>query len=180
MTAFVAFLRGINVGGKHKIEMAALRQVFADAGFSNIKTILASGNVLFEATEADPARLKSSIEAALQQAFSHQISVLLRSRAEIQTLVDADPFGGIPVTPETRLYITFLPSAPKALPGPAEIPTAENYQILSVTPGEVVSVLTLMPQFGTVDSMEILEKVFGKQVTTRNWNTIQKINSGWL
>jgi uncharacterized protein (DUF1697 family) len=178
--AYVAFLRGINVGGNRKIEMADLRRVLAEAGFTKIKTILASGNVLFETSETDVNSLQRAIEENLQRAFTHNISVILRSREQIQALVEANPFQGIEVTPQTRLYVTFLPEAPYKTVPLHDIATERNFQILKVDHGEVISVLTLMPEFGTVDSMEIIEKEFGKKVTTRNWNTIIKINNGWL
>lgn len=179
MGEYAGFLRGINVGGHNKIEMAALRQALSDAGLRKVKTLLASGNVLFESDSNEAENVQKQIEGILQQTFGQAIHVVLRSREQIAALVESDPFHGVEVTPQTRLYITFLPAAPKSLPAKEEIATAEDFQVLGVTPTEVVTVLNLGAGGGTADSMLVLEKVFGKQVTTRNWNTIQKVHSGW-
>lgn len=179
MTAFAAFLRGINVGGHRKIGMAELRQVFEELGFTQVKTLLASGNVLFNCAEEEPAALTQRIEQKLLQAFGHEIGVILRSRAEIQALVDADPFREITVTPQTRLYITFYCEPPKSDPAALLSSGQKDFQVIRIFPGAVASVLTLSAETGTTESMKILEKVLGKKVTTRNWNTVLKVLAGW-
>jgi uncharacterized protein (DUF1697 family) len=179
MADFVAFLRGINVGGHNKVTMADLRLLLESLGFRDVKTILASGNVLFTQEDRAAGSLQQQIESSLRERYGRGINVLLRSREEIARLVAADPFAGVPVTPQTRLYVTFLPAGLAHIPAAADVSTAPDFQILSVTPREVVSVLTVTPERATPESMQILEKVFGKQVTTRNWNTILKIHTGW-
>ena len=90
-------------------------------------------------------------------------------------MVASDPFKGITVMPRTRLYVTFLGERPKAtLKIPYESP-GRDFRILRLGDGALFSVLTLSPTHGTTDAMEILEKEFGKAITTRNWNTIGKI-----
>ena len=91
---YAAFLRGINLGGKRSIKMAELRTAFAALGFTNVKTVLASGNVLFDTAETDAAVLCEAIEQHLKLEFGHKIFVLLRTVAELQCLVAANPFQG--------------------------------------------------------------------------------------
>lgn len=175
MSKYVAFLRGINVGGHKPVKMDELRKAFEALGFQNLKTVLASGNVLFEAPKAKPLALTRTIESKLEAVFGHKISVLLRSLGEIQELADARPFQNIKVTPQTRLYVTFLSEKPKSeLKAPHKSPD-KSFTILRVSSSEVCSVLTLSPKAQTTDLMEFLEKVFGRNVTTRNWNTINRI-----
>jgi uncharacterized protein (DUF1697 family) len=172
---YVAFLRGINVGGHHKIGMTDLRQVFAGLGFQTVKTVLASGNVRFESSREDARALAAEITARLEATFGYEIPVILRTQAQLQALADSDPFAGIEVTPETRLYVTFLPEKPRsALNIPYESEDG-GFKILRVTDDEVCSVLTLTPHRRSVDAMDVLEKEFGKKVTTRNWNTVLKL-----
>ncbi len=174
---YVALLRGINVGGHKQIDMAKLRQAFESCGFQHVKTILNTGNVLFQTEQGDPSPLARTIEETLQQTFGHEIGVILRSNNEIADLVHSDPFQGIPVTAETRLYVTFLSQSPTSrLAIPYETPE-KDFRIIRVTDGEVCSVLTLTQDMRTTDSMRILEKEFGKKVTTRNWNTVVKIQA---
>ena len=89
------------------------------------------------------------------------------------------PFKKIKTTPQTRLYITFLSDKTSSkLKIPYESPE-KDFSILSVTKNEVISVLTLSANRSTTDVMKILEKEFGKKITTRNWNTVVKINNLW-
>jgi uncharacterized protein (DUF1697 family) len=175
MAKYIAFLRGINVGGHKPIKMDALAGAFRSLGFQNVKTILASGNVLFEAPKASTGVLTQKIEEKLEKTFGHPVGVTLRTVPEIQKLVKSDPFKNINVTPQTRLYVTFRRDGTK---GTLKIPYQsheKDFEILHVTTGEVCSVLTLSPDRQTTQLMNILEKEFGKTVTTRNWNTLVRI-----
>lgn len=174
-SGYVAFLRGINLGGHKQIQMAELRTMFESMGFKNVRTLLNSGNVLFEAAEGGKSALVKKIEQELKKTFGHEIAVILWTSREIQDLVDSNPFKKIKVTPETRLYVTFLSEKPKSnIKVPHESPE-EDFKILTVHDGAVFSVVTLKPNRGTTDAMSFLEKEFGKRVTTRNWNTVTKI-----
>ena len=178
MIQYAAFLRGINVGGNVLIKMEDLRKTLESIKLKNVKTILASGNVVFEATETNPETLTKTIEQKLAKTFGRHIGVILRTMDEIIALIDANPFKIINVTNDTRLYITFLKEKPSKNAGlkiPYESPQ-KNFRILEMTNNSLVSVLTLLPNIGTVDAMNIIEKTYGKKVTTRNWNTIVKIS----
>jgi uncharacterized protein (DUF1697 family) len=175
MVEYVALLRGINVGGHKKVNMEDLRQAFTSWGFQSVKTVLATGNVVFESPVTDPDTLASTIEDKIKAIFGLDVSVILRRSQEIQELVNASPFEGITVTPQTRLYVTFLSEKPNSH---LEIPYGspeKDFRILRVSEREVCSVLTLSPNSRSTKAMDILEKEFGKNVTTRNWNTVIKI-----
>lgn len=172
---WVAFLRGINVGGHKPVRMDDLRTAFEEMGFQDIKTILASGNVLFESPDEANAALRTKIEETLKRTAGYEIGVLLRTTEELLHLVDLRPFVGVEVTPQTRLYVTFLPEgAHRGAEVPYHLPV-KDFQITRLTEGEVCSVVTLSAERGTVDLMGVLEKEFGRNVTTRSWNTISKI-----
>jgi uncharacterized protein (DUF1697 family) len=174
-THYAAFLRGINVGGNKKVPMEDLKKVFALLGYKNIRTLLNSGNVIFEAEEKDADELRRVIEIKLEKKFGFPIPILIRTIAELQALAKADPFKGIDVILETRLYVSFLSEKPL---GKLKIPyqsSEKNYKILFASKNEVCSVLTLSPNTQSTDLMSVLEKEYGKKITTRNWNTIEKI-----
>lgn len=174
MTVYVALLRGINVG-KRRIKMAHLREGFASWGYEPVKTIQAAGNVIFEAEEQDEAALAAALEQRLAERYGYEVPVVLRAMADIEALVEAEPFAGIEVTPDTRLYVSFLKEpAESDLEIPYETPE-KDFRILSAAEREVCSVLTLNPNMRTTDSMAILEQAFDSQMTTRNWNTVVKI-----
>jgi len=173
MSKHVAFLRGINVGGK-TIKMDALRKMFEVLGYENVRTLLASGNVIFESKTASEDKLRAEIETGIKKSFGHDVHVILRSEKEIQELVKSDPFKGVKVTPKTRLYITLLSESPKSnLKTPHKSMDGE-YIIREINNKYVVNVLG--PQVGTPDVMDFLGKEFGNKITTRNWNTMIKIH----
>lgn len=88
---YVALLRGINVGGNNKIEMVRLKQTFERLGFSDVKTFIASGNVIFHTDESDKEVLAGKIESAIKDDFRISIKVLLLDLKSIDNLVKSIP-----------------------------------------------------------------------------------------
>src|SRR3954470_10519231 len=88
---WAAMLRGINLG-KRQLKSAELKDVVEGMGFSDVKTILASGNVVFEAGDAKPEALERDLHAALEKATGLKSEVFVRNRAELKKLVEANPF----------------------------------------------------------------------------------------
>jgi uncharacterized protein (DUF1697 family) len=174
MKKYVAFLRGINVGGK-TIKMDKLKGLFESLGFKNVKTILNSGNVIFEAPAKDTETLTRRIEDALSKAFSFEIDVVLRTYEQIIPLIESMPFKSVKVTSDTRLYVTFISDADKHELKMPYTPKEMSFKVIALKDGSIFSVLTLSPNTGTVDLMDFLSKEFGKKITTRNWNTIEKV-----
>ena len=172
---YAAFLRGINVGGNRSIKMAELRTAFAAQGFTNVKTVLASGNVLFDTAETDAAVLCKAIEQHLKQEFGHKIFVLLRTVAELQCLVAANPFKEIAATPQMRSYITFLPDGLTGGKESTYVFPEDEFAMVRLTAREVCSAFELSPQRGTLDLMALLEREFGPTITTRTWNTVTRL-----
>ena len=172
---YIALLRGINVGGNKKVPMADLKKAFEALNFTNVKTLLNSGNVFFSSNETNVSKVTSSISNQLESKFGWTIPVIVRPQEEIKQLVDKNPFKDITITPETRLYVTFALDLSKSnllIPYESE---EKDFRILLVSNHEICSTLILSPQRGTVDLMSFIEKHFGKDVTTRNWNTIIKL-----
>jgi uncharacterized protein (DUF1697 family) len=174
MNTYTAFLRGINVGGR-TVSMQKLKKTFEALRFKNVRTLLASGNVVFETSSTREAVLEQKIEDKLKNTFGFEIEVLVRTIEELRRLIESNPFIGVKVTQQTRLYITFLSEKPKSK---LHIPYKSqdgNFKIVRASEREVCSVATPSPDSRTVDLMSILEKEFGKEITTRNSNTIEKI-----
>jgi uncharacterized protein (DUF1697 family) len=175
MPGYAALLRGINVGGHNNVSMQDLAKTFSGLGFKNVRTVLASGNVLFETPRTTVTTLERSISKALAATFGFDIDVLLRTREEIEKLVASAPFKGIRVTSQTRLYVTFLAERSK----PLRPYRSANGQ-LKMFGGlgrEVFSVVSLSGSAGSVDLMKVIEQRFGRKVTTRNWNTVVRLLS---
>jgi len=188
---YVAFLRGINVGGSKSVKMTDLRAAFEAMGFQRVKTVLASGNVIFDAARpaslgepAAPAfengpqgalEVTGRIEQGLRQTFGRPVSVAVRTMADVARLVDANPFRDVSATPATRLYITFLSQPEKGRPDFAYESPEGDLTIRRISAGEVAGSVALSPGRGTTELMQLLEKEFGRAVTTRNWDTLRKM-----
>ena len=173
---YVAFLRGINVGGHKSVKMADLRTAFEAMGFRNVRTVLASGNVVFEASPpASSEEAAARIAEGLEQTFGYPVSVTVRTRGDLRRLVDSDPFNGVTRTPDTRLYITFLSQPAKSRPDFAYESPRGGLTIRRISPGEVAGMVILSPGHGTTELMALLDKEFGAAITTRSWDTIEKV-----
>jgi uncharacterized protein (DUF1697 family) len=101
--------------------------------------------------------------------------VIVRTIDSLRTFAETKAFKHVDVTPATRLYITFLSEKPNSALKTPYISPEKDFTILAVTNSEVISALTVTENRGTTDAMNSIEKEFGKNVTTRNWNTIEKI-----
>ncbi len=88
---YVALLRGINVGGKNKVDMAQLRAVFEEAGMTDVRTYINSGNVIFSSTTRAKAKLAQILEESIAAHFGLDIPVLLRDKKSMQTIGQAIP-----------------------------------------------------------------------------------------
>ena len=176
---YVALLRGVNVGGHRRVRMQALGEVFAALGCAQVRTVLASGNVVFAPPArlaGDEARLAARIERALAEAFGHETGVVLRPREELQRLAKRQPFGGERVMANTRLFVTFVAKTHRtALDIPYTSPDG-SFRILCASEREVCSVLTLGPHWGAnLRQMEVLERAYGGGITTRSWSTVLRL-----
>jgi uncharacterized protein (DUF1697 family) len=174
-TSYAAFLRGINVGGKKQIKMEELRNAFQSWSFENVATILASGNIIFDAQLTDPDKVREIITKGIKNKFGFEAGAYIRSIADLKDLASKDPFAGISESEKTIRYITFLDQKqPPKLTIPYHSPGNE-LRILQMAGREIFSVVTLTPKYGSTDMMTFLEKTFGSDLTTRNWNTVIKI-----
>jgi uncharacterized protein (DUF1697 family) len=181
---FVAFLRGINVGGRKPVKMEELRAAFSALGFRDVRTIQASGTVVFEAPDeaaggADDAagvadEPAGRIGAGLERSLGYPVRLMVRPVSELEALVESEPFAGVRMSPATRLYVTFL-SSPVGSGTELGLDRDERINLVRITGREVLTAIELAPGWGTTELMAWLEKTFGRDVTTRNWNTILKI-----
>ena len=174
MINYVAFLRGINVGGHKQIKMAELGRIFKSLGFKNVKTYILSGNVLFETTRTKPEVLIRMIETGLHSALGYEVAIILRTIAELEALMKSDPFKQVKPDADTKKYVTFLSEKHKSkLKVPVWSPK-KDWEIIHLKPREVfVVAYPVKGRYG--ESMALIEKEFGKSSTTRNWNTVIKV-----
>lgn len=175
MIRYVAFLRAINVGGQKLIKMAELARIFTAAGFRNVRTYIQSGNVIFDAASANQVALRKKIEKTLQPALGYEVTVILRSLAEVEAIVRRDPFKKIETGAEAMLFVVFLSAEPKRKPKLPRASKTENLEVFAVKDraAYIVSHRKKNGWFGFPN--KFVEKELGVLGTTRNWSTVNKI-----
>ena len=109
---YVALLRGVNVGGRNKLPMADLREIFAEAGCAAVQTYIQSGNVVFEAAQDMAERVPEIVTLAIRRRIDIETAVIVRSREELRQVADSNPFdtSGDP----RLLHVAFLQDTPGA------------------------------------------------------------------
>lgn len=168
MPRYVAFLRGVSpVNAK----MPALKQAFESAGFTEVNTVLSSGNVVFnDTTSQSEAALARLAEAAMTRQLGHSFYTIVRSVDALHKLVEADPYAAFNVPANAKRVVTFLGEPHKSkLVLPIE---SDGVHILAMTESEVFTAYVPNPR-GPV-FMTLLQKFFGSNITTRTWETVKK------
>ena len=167
MKRYAAFLRGVS---PMNCKMPALAQALEAAGFTEVRTLLSSGNAVFNATGTERT-VRKKAEAAMEEHLDKAFMTFIRPVEELQALLEADPYSKFKLGPDAKRVVTFLPEAPPKVPRlPIEL---EGARILAVQGREVFSAYLPGPK-GPV-FMTLIEKTFGKDVTTRTWDTVRKV-----
>lgn len=174
MTSYVAFLRGVNVGGNKTIPMAALKSLFESLGLARAKTHLNSGNVIFASKEKDRAKLSRRIGEAINAEFGFRPTIVLRNIAELKRVIAKNPFAEMAARDPRHLLLMALEGKPKA---GAKAALAEAYsgaEEIAIAGADVY--ITYPNGIGRSKlSNALLEKHLGVAGTARNWNTLLKV-----
>jgi uncharacterized protein (DUF1697 family) len=175
MIRYLAFLRGINVGGHNKIKMKDLEGWFLSWKFMNVKTYIQSGNVAFDSEIMNPGDLKFSVEKRLKEISGYDVTVILRTLDEIKKMADQNPFIGFQGEPADKHYICLTDSR---LNDPhLKLPFVnekEGLYLIGLQNGNAFVVSRQMGgSYGFPNNW--IERAFKVASTARNWNTIQRI-----
>lgn len=114
MAVVISMLRGVNLAGKRKVKMEALRALYESIGLRDARTLLQSGNVLFKSGRKDLGALTGLIEGAIERKFGFHSDVVLRTSAELRDVIARNPFGNRAGVEASKLLISFLVSEPAA------------------------------------------------------------------
>lgn len=166
-TRYVALLRGVNVGGRTSLQMSALREAFTALGFGEVSTYIQSGNVVFTSDAPVDA---DELGRALTEALDRELTVMVRTAAELQAVIDATPFASAPAA---ERHVAFLATAP-------DPSTVDGLDLAPFAPetAEVIGSevhLHLPNGMGRAKLPTYLGRVLGAAVTYRNWNTVTKL-----
>jgi len=175
MIEYVAFLRGINVGGKKLIKMEALRRVIESLGFKNVRTFIQSGNVIFESRETNRETLTAKVEKELLKSFGHDVTVVLQTVVELEAILKLNPFRKIKAGADVVMFVTLLAGEPAVK---AKLPlrsSTEKLEVLAIKNRAALILCHRKPNGLFSFPNNFLEKHFQVAATTRNWNTVQRI-----
>jgi len=151
-------------------KMPDLKRAFEAAGFTDVRTLLSSGNVLFSASSASEAALQRRAEAVMEQRLGRTFFTIVRSVDALRALLDRDPYRRFRVETGAKRVVTFLREPPDPKPRlPAKLHGA---RILAVEEREAFS--AYVPGTEGPVFMTLIEKTFGKEQTTRTWETVAK------
>lgn len=167
MPRYVAFLRGVS---PLNAKMPELKRSFEAAGFTNVKTVLSSGNVVFDARSASESSLERKAEIAMQDSLGRAFYTIVRPVNVLQSLLETDPYAAFSLPPNAKRVVSFLrdPSTAK-LTLPIKF---DGAQILNVAGREVFT--AYVPSDKGPVFMKLIETTFGREITTRTWETIKK------
>jgi uncharacterized protein (DUF1697 family) len=168
MPRYVAFLRGVS---PLNAKMPELKHCFESAGFSEVRTLLSSGNVAFSARATSSQAMERRAEKAMQAELGRSFSTIVRSARRLQELIDPDPFLEFKLAPAAKRIITFLrrPGESSRLTLPIE---RDGARILKALDAEILT--AYLPSDKGPVFMTLLERTFGKDITTRTLETVSK------
>ncbi len=166
----IALLRGINVGGKHKLPMSELAALFAEAGCDEVRTVIQSGNVVFRATQALTERIPALIADVIADRYGFRVPVVTRTAPEIREVARGNPFIAAGVD-TGKLHVAFLADEPSpeliALLNPDRSPpdefVASGREIYLHLPNGVAR---------TKFTNDYFDRTLGTTSTIRNWRTL--------
>ncbi len=173
MARQIALLRGINVGGHKKVQMARLRELMEDLGYRDVRTYVQSGNVVFSGPDEPPVELARQLEVQLAATFGFEVSVVVRTRDELAEVIAANPLRHV-ATDSARHLVIFL------------VAEVDPDRVAGVDPADFApeafhvrgrEVYVWAPE-GLRDSRvykALSEKRLGGVATARNWRTVERL-----
>jgi uncharacterized protein (DUF1697 family) len=168
MPRYAAFLRGVS---PMNAKMPALKAAFEAAGFTGVRTVISSGNVVFDARRATESALQLRAEAAMREELGKAFLTIVRPVEILQRILASEPYGAFRLEPSAKRIVTFLRDEPAArVVLPIEL---NGVRLLGLRGKELFSAYVPNPK--GAEFMTLIERTFGKELTTRTWDTVGKV-----
>ena len=174
MSVQAALLRAVNVGGTGVVAMADLRAVAEKSGLKNARTLLQSGNLVFDAGSKSPAATEKLLEAACAKAFNLTNGIYVRTASEIDAVIARNPFAKQAKDDPGYLHLLFMREAPPATAFKALQAAIKGREYLH---GDGRHVYIVYPDGAGASKLTsaIIARHLGTPGTARNWNTVNKL-----
>lgn len=171
MKAYIALLRGINVGGHKKVPMAELRELLINSELENVQTYIQSGNVVFQSSEKSIQSLEQKIHKAIQTKFGFDVSVLVRTRKDLQRIFDDSPFSEDKMKASYFTILQETPSKELVKEASEKIYEGEEYEIIN----DCIYFYCEKGYGQAKFNMNFFERKLKTSATSRNYNTMVKL-----
>jgi uncharacterized protein (DUF1697 family) len=167
MPRYVAFLRGVS---PLNAKMPELKVAFESAGFTRVRTVLSSGNVVFDSEHTDQAAIEAIAENSTSTGAGQAFFTIVRSIQELESVLAADPYAEHGIPAEAKRVVSFFrePSQPRIA-----LPLAQDLASVFLVRGREAYTAYIPVDKGPV-FMTLIEKAFGKKVTTRTLETVAR------
>ena len=174
MATWIVLLRGVNVGGRHKLPMAALRELHAEAGFENVRTYIQSGNIVLDSADGDRDSVARSVQRAIEERFGFAPHTFVLDVDAFDAAIAANPFSQGDEDPKAIHFFFLAEPDPTAdLDGLRDLATQGEEFVLT---GEVLYLHT--PNgFGRSKLVERLHRFIGAETTARNHRSVMAIRA---
>ena len=170
---YVALLRGINVGGNTMIKMETLRATFSSLGFENVKSYINSGNLAFDTAKSDDGKLAKKIREAIKKDFGKEISIMVRSIAEIEEIIANNPYDGR-FDNDKDMHVFFLETELSPENRQLLLDQNSDSELISVN-GRTIYYLLGISIVDSVLGKGFIDKKLKISATARNWRTVKKL-----
>jgi uncharacterized protein (DUF1697 family) len=174
VTRHVAFVRAINVAGHPTIRMTALCAAFESAGCRNVRSVIQSGNVLFDARRGDDVLL-ATVTSRVRALSGAEPVIMTRTMAELARVVGAAPFGARTGDRTLKLYVVFLAAPPRRRPRLPLHDEKERLELVGVAGRHAFVVSHRKPSGIYGFPNQFVENALGVAATSRNWSTVIRI-----
>ena len=174
MITYIAFLRGINVGGHKKIKMADLRLLLEGLGYKEVMTYIQSGNVIFNSLDEYRDKLENQISEAIKSHYGFDVPVLVKTRTEINKILDNNPYNDPEDLASNKIYFVLLQEIPRKEDIEATSAIIFENEKFNITP-ECVFLRCGLGAGKAKCNINFFESKLKVSTTTRNYRTMTKL-----
>ncbi|WP_424002926.1 DUF1697 domain-containing protein [Maribacter sp. IgM3_T14_3] len=174
MKTYIAFLRGINVSGKHKIPMAELRELCDSISLKEVKTYIQSGNIVFKSELQNTSELESLISKAILKSFGFEVPVIVKTTSQLRDILNDNPFESEDEIIRKQVYFVLLNDLPKI----SELTKfkVESYENEEFSISDSCIYLKCKVGYGKAKlNNNLIERKLKVLATTRNYRTMHKL-----
>jgi uncharacterized protein (DUF1697 family) len=170
---YIALLRGINVGGHRKVPMPELRELLTKIGFSDVKTYIQSGNVIFKVAETNVQKIENSLQNLIIDNFGFEVSVIVRTKQQLQKIFDDCPFPEAKKVSSYFAILSHLPQENLVQKAYEKVYEKEEYKIIN----DCIYFYSDKGYGNAKFSLNYFERKLNVNATARNYKTMLKLLS---